>query len=698
MKFSRTSLMSWLAGAALVTTSLAGCASDSAAKAEMPAEKATLVRALDRASFNRIAAELNLPLFWRGDDNENGAIDPAELAVLWGFGEGDVTHWVKEGAFTTAATTAFAAIDARLQNGEVKDARRALVREELAQGRTTLVETDLNGTTAGERRMVALVLEAAKRIEGLFAKQRGTTGLDAGIAADDTESRMMFWRNQGPWCEAPKTGKNPGCAAVLPMPKRVSGLYPAELQSEGFCDTLQARPDAKTLMSPFVTVAYKDGAAHVADGAAADLVAVPYTDAFKAEMTGIAALLTEAADALSDADEKPFQAYLRAAAQGFTTNDWEPANAAWAAMNVHNSKWYLRIGPDEVYFEPCSRKAGFHVSFARINPGSLAWQKKLEPVKQDMENALAALAGKPYTARTVAFHLPDFIDIVINAGDARSSRGATIGQSLPNWGPVAAAGGRTVAMTNLYTDADSKAAFMEQAASLFCSDTMARMTAEPGPQVMSTVLHEAAHNLGPAHEYAVDGKTDDAIFGGAMASMLEELKAQTAALYFTDWLAKKGIITAEEADVAHLRDVAWAFGHISNGLYSESGRMRPYSALAAIQVGHLLTSGAMQFKADTFAHNQSDKGCYSIAADKTEAAIDALSHTVLAIKGSGDVAGAEKLKAAYVDDKGAIAAHWARVKERWLRAPKASFVYSVKNGQVSTERPVAAVPAGTPIH
>ena len=31
---------------------------------------------------------------------------------------------------------------------------------------------------------------------------------------------------------------------------------------------------------------------------------------------------------------------------------------------------------------------------------------------------------------------------------------------------------------------------------------------------MSTVLHEASHNLGPSHEYAVGGKKDTVMFGG----------------------------------------------------------------------------------------------------------------------------------------------------------------------------------------
>ena len=48
---------------------------------------------------------------------------------------------------------------------------------------------------------------------------------------------------------------------------------------------------------------------------------------------------------------------------------------------------------------------------------------------------------------------------MINAGDDRNPLGATIGESLPNWGPVANEGrGRTVAMVNLYLDPDSIAA------------------------------------------------------------------------------------------------------------------------------------------------------------------------------------------------------------------------------------------------
>ena len=177
-------------------------------------------------------------------------------------------------------------------------------------------------------------------------------------------------------------------------------------------------------------------------------------------------------------------------------------------------------------------EGGIHLSFARINQASKDWQGKLVPVQQEMEAEIAKRAGAPYKARKVTFHLPDFIDIVINAGDDRDPLGATIGQSLPNWGPVANEGrGRTVAMTNINTDKDSMQARREQGESLFDDASMKLYVASPEPGLLNTILHEATHNLGPSHEYKVNGKTDDEAFGGPIASVMEELKAQTGALF-----------------------------------------------------------------------------------------------------------------------------------------------------------------------
>lgn len=130
------------------------------------------------------------------------------------------------------------------------------------------------------------------------------------------------------------------------------------------------------------------------------------------------------------------------------------------------------------------------MSFARVDKASLAWQDKLEPVKQSLEEAIAAAAGPPYRARKVAFHLPEFIDVVWNGGDSRDALGATVGQSLPNWGPVAAKNkGRTVAMANLYTNPDSVTSRARAASALLCAESMKNYSTAREASLVSTILH-----------------------------------------------------------------------------------------------------------------------------------------------------------------------------------------------------------------
>lgn len=645
-------------------------AAERPAPAPPPPEQKTY-NAMGRLDFNARAQERFLPLFWRSDANQNGAIEPAELVTLigpWTLSQADL---VQGDAFTPKFDELYRALQASPDETKLSPeerGRRDALRLELSQGRATLVESDLSAATEVDRKAFIHLARAAAHIEKLYARQHGTLGHRARLPADDALSQAVFHRNQSPFCAAPKSEGDAHCNALSPAPARIVGLYPSALQSSPkFCAALEKEKNSAALMDHFSTVE-QDGAGYKA---------VPYNQAYREDMEAVAAEL-EAAQALFGEEEAAFKTYLGAAAKAFRTNDWEPANQAWVAMGPQNSKWYLRVAPDETYHEPCSWKAGFALQLARINPESAQWQRKLDPVKDEMEKALAQLAGPPYKARKVEFKLPDFIDVVLNAGDQRNPHGGTLGQSLPNWGAVAEKGGRTVVMTNLYTDADSQETLQKQVASLYCQATFQNFTSEPKAALLSTVLHEAAHNLGPAHDYAVKGKKDDDVFGGPLASTLEELKAQSSALYFTWWLVDKKLLTEEEAKRGTLRDVAWAFGHISRGMYDGSGGAKPYSQLASMQLGMMLKAGALKWKAEEKAANGTDVGCFEVDMAKWRPAVTELAGRVLKVKGRADKKDAEAMKASFVDSKDDWAALRATVAERWLRAPKATFVYSVK--------------------
>ena len=628
---------------------------------------------IERLEFNRVAAEHFLPLFWREDSNKDDAIQPDELAVLIGFGkphENERSHWIdKEGNFTSAFTNAYRNLVAT-RNTPPASTRLKLLKQELAQGRTTLIETDLQQASVGEIKMVKHLMKAASHIENIYQQQKGTFGLDAKIPSSDLTSRMVFYRNQSPFCEAPKTATNPKCNALEKLPDQLSGLYPASIQKDkAFCETLAKAPNAADLTDHFSVVIQGDRPG--------TFKSETYNLAFINDMESIALELEAAADALDDS-EVAFKNYLHTDAQSFRTNDWEPANRAWVAMNATNSKWYARIAPDEVYYEPCAWKAGFALQLARINKASLTWQQKLEPMKNEMEQTLAEMAGPPYKARDVKFKVPDFIDVVINAGDQRSALTATIGESLPNWGPVAESGGRTVAMTNLFQDADSLRGYSDIDSALFCSKTNTIITDEPQDSLISSLLHEVAHNLGPAHDYRVDGKTDSQAFGGPLASTLEEFKAETSAMFLANWLVNKGVITQKLAQEINLYQITWDFGHISRGMYSVDGTPKNYSHLAAMQLGWIIDNGAASWHAQETAANGKDTGCLEIDLSKLPAAIRSMETRVLQIKAQNDKHGAEELKAKYVDGDGDYAKLKDTITERLLRSPKGTLVYSVR--------------------
>jgi hypothetical protein len=614
---------------------------------------------LGLADFNRLAAQAGTGLFWYTDAKNPGSPDTDEFVAL-GTG-GDASKFIAGGRFTPAFEAAWRRL--------VEMKRREVVRRELDQGLPTLVRTDLAKLGPAEKRMVSHIIKAGSIIDGLHGEQTGAAAFVPRLAAADQESRSLFARNGGPWCAAPLTEKDPFCNALPDFPARRWTTYPGgDEQNLELCKKLAALPNGRELMSPFAVVR-KTGE---------EYSAVPYNSAYARGTAAAAAELRAAAALADEKTEGPFKKYLMAAAEAFTTNAWEAADEAWSAMNASNSAWYLRAAADEVYWDLCQEKAGFHMSFALIDKASLELQERLMPLRGEMEHMLSMLSGGAYKARDVKFKMPDFIEIILTAGDSRSPLGATIGQSLPNWGKVAAEGrGRTVVMTNLYQDPQSRKMAREKAAALLSAASMANYSDDKQTGLYDIVLHEAAHNLGPHSDYKIDGKGPSEVFGGQTASTIEELKAQTASLYYTELLRRSGIIGEETARRIYTHAIVWGFGHISQGMFAASGNPKPYSQLAAVQVGFLVEEGVLSWDV---APDQQGRptGRFDIRYEQMVPAVEKLMQKVVRIKAAGDAAGARELIEAYVTGSKKGLVHADEIAERLLKFPRASMVYSVK--------------------
>lgn len=626
--------------------------------------------ALERGDFNRLAAEAGLPLFWRDDVMLPGTISPDELAVI---GDGKKDKFVaqkkaKKGEEPPAPTFTKDFEKAYRQMVELR--RREAVARELAQGRPTLVETDLTAVLPEDQAIVKALAKVAALIDALHDKQLGADVAVKKVAKDDLASHSLIQRNHGPWCAAPLTKGDPFCNGAPDFPAQVTFSWPAdEKVDQAWCEKIAAEPNGKDLTDPFTVVRKNKKGGYEAQ---------PYTKAYGKEMKAIAGALEATAKLVKDKGEEPFKAYLLAAAKAFRDNDWSAADEAWSAMSVENSKYYLRVAPDETYWDPCGVKAGFHMSFAFADKNAVEWKTKLTGVRADLEKAIADAIGAPYVAREVAFHLPEFINIILNAGDSRAPRGATIGQALPNFGKVAAESrGRTVAMANFYGDADSLADFDKRDQSLFSEATLKFASSDPAEDRLGTVLHEAAHNLGPNGSYKVEGKGGDEIFGGKTDAILEELKAQTGALFFASFLGDKGLLANEDAvKRVWVAALSWCTGHIAQGMFDGEGRPQTYSVLSAIQFGELVDAGALTWVEGPA--GSPDAGRFDIDFTKFRAAVAGLMKTVGRIKATGDVQAAKDLIAKHTSPEGQAKIHAADIATRVLRYPKAAFVYGFK--------------------
>ena len=187
-------------------------------------------------------------------------------------------------------------------------------------------------------------------------------------------------------------------------------------------------------------------------------------------------------------------------------------------------------------------RADSRSSCARINPDSIAWQEKLDPHKAAMEQQIAsARRGALQACARCRFQLPDFIDVVLNAGDQRKPLGATIGQSPAQLGTGGRGGRPTTAMTNLYTDPDSIAAARR------CSRRCSARPATPRqPQGKEEVLESRCctrQRTTSARRTTTGWAAEHhRAFGGPLLPRWKASKAQNSSLYLLSLLQSRGAL------------------------------------------------------------------------------------------------------------------------------------------------------------
>ena len=199
---------------------------------------------------------------------------------------------------------------------------------------------DESRLSPGDRQALAKLVEAARIFNLLYMDQlwSGNRALYARLQHDTSplgKARLdYFWLNKGPWSNLDAN------AAFIPgVPERKlpgANFYPEDMTAaefEAWAKTLP--PKSKEEAEGFFTLIRRDASHH--------LTAVPYSQAYAADLHSAAALLRQAAALTSNPSLKKFLD-LRAAA--FLSNDYYASDLAWMDLDAPLD---ITIGPYETY-------------------------------------------------------------------------------------------------------------------------------------------------------------------------------------------------------------------------------------------------------------------------------------------------------------------------------------------------------------
>jgi hypothetical protein len=158
---------------------------------------------------------------------------------------------------------------------------------------------------------------------------------------------------------------------------------------------------------------------------------------------------------------------------------------------------------------------------------------------------------------------------------------------------------------------------------------------------------------------------------------MDELWAQTAALWLTGFLLEKGVLTREDARRYWTGSILWAFRHVAEGMTTPKGVPKTYSQIAAVQVGSFVEAGALRWVEAPDPVMGRPAGRFAIDYDRLPGAVEALLGATGRAVAAGDARAAQALVDRYVSGPGAAGVHMDEVQARLRAFPDIHLVWAI---------------------
>jgi hypothetical protein len=479
--------------------------------------------------------------------------------------------------------------------------------ERLARYTTVRLAADTTTLAPWERRMLPLLIDAAREMHGIYWMQAFGSRDSLLRNIPQADVRRLAEVNVGPWDRL--DGNTPFVPGAGPKPAGAN-FYPRDMPKEEFERAVAAGgPQADSLKSLY-TMVRRDASGH--------LVAVPYSQFFAAANQRAAGKLRDAA---SIAQDPALRRYLGLLSTALTTDRYQPSDLAW--MDMKRNTLDLVLGPIETYEDELFGYKAANESFVLVKDQS--WSERLARYARMLP---ALQRGIPVPAaykreRPGADADLNAYDVVYVAGQANAGA-KTIAINLPNDETVQLRKGTRRLQLKNAMRAKFDRILLPIAQELIVDDQLPRVTFDAFFE--NVMFHEVAHGLGIKN--TIDGKGTVRAALKEKAGALEEGKADILGLYLVRQLNAQGEMGTESIEENYVTFLASLFRSMRFGAADAHGRAN------VVAFNYLQSAGAFTREAN---------GKYRVNVGRMRTAADALSREILTLQGDGNYEGVARL-------------------------------------------------------
>jgi len=473
----------------------------------------------------------------------------------------------------------------------------------------TILTANTARLSAGDRKALQKIIEAAKLLNPLFLRQvwSGNEALKQKLEADKSVAGRQrlhyFLINNGPWS---RLDSNEPFIEGVPREKPHHGnSYPEDITKEEFNSWLEGLPPAeKAKATGYFYTIRRD--------ANRKLITVPYSEEYREFLEPAAKLLREAAALTTN---QSLKTYLSKRADAFGSNDYYESDVAWMDLD---SPIHVTIGPYETYEDELfGYKASFEAYVALTDAAESAKLTKFSQYLQELENNLP-LEARYRNPKLGAGSPMRVVNEVFGSGEGNSGV-QTAAFNLPNDERVVKEKGSARIMLKNVQDAKFKKVLTP----------ISRVVLSPAQQrdiafdsfFTHILMHELMHGLGP-HNITVNGQaTTVRLQLKNQYSAIEEAKADVTGLWALQYLIDKGVIDKQMQRTLYTTFLASMFRSVRFGLTESHARG------VAMQFNYFTDEGAVRFDERT--------GKFSIDNTKIREAVRKLTNELLTIEAEG---------------------------------------------------------------